>query len=187
MVLKEYHLWLLAFLSLVGLDPVINLLEKRVARICIFNVKRIREYLLAGRFGVHRAHQAVDKGRVEVNHKCEIHAIMQGCLYGRPSVLCYTGYCEVVLDLFLTDCRVRIVSLLAHLVQKGSVKDSETVLRYSSEGVAAGLHPKSVLILVGSVAASCDHEPGVLSELPGNRDKVFNLFHIHVSIMCSVR
>ena len=81
MILKEYHLGFLAFLSLVGLYLVIDLLEKRVARVGIFNVKGIWEYLLARGLGVHRAHQAVDKGRVEVNHEGESHAVVQGCLH----------------------------------------------------------------------------------------------------------
>ncbi len=123
---------------------------------------------------------------MEVNHKGESHAVVQGCLHGRPSVLCQAGDREVVLDLLLTERRVITVSLFAHRIQKGPVKDSETVLSYRCECMATGLHPKLILILVGSVSTSCDHEPGVLSELPGNRDKIFNLCHIRVLVMCSV-
>ncbi len=186
MVLEEYHLRLLAVGCLVGLYPVIDFLEKRVARVSIFNVKGFREEFLAGSLGVHRAHQAVHKGRVEVHHEGEAHAVVQGCLHGRPPVLCQAGDCEIVLDLFLADHRVITVGLFAHPVQKGSVKDGESVLSYGCEGVAAGLHPKFVLVFVGGVATSGYHESGVLSELPGNRDKVFNLFHIRVLVMCSV-
>ena len=165
-VLKEDHLRLLSVRGLVGVDTVVDLLEKGIARIGIFNVKRLREDLPAGGLGVRRAHQAVDQGRVEVHHERESHAVVQGCLHRRPSVLCDAGHGEVVLDLLLADRRVLIVGLLSHLVQKGSVEDGESVLCYSGKGVAAGLHPKSVLILVGGVAASCDHKAGVLPEFP---------------------
>ena len=81
MVLKEDHLRLLSVRGLVGVDTVVDLLEKGVARIGIFNVKRLREDLPADGLGVRRAHQAVDQGRVEVNHKGESHAVVQGCLH----------------------------------------------------------------------------------------------------------
>ena len=81
MVLEEDDRRLCAVGCLVGLDPVIDLLEEGVTRIGIFDVEGLREEFLAESLGILRTHQTVDKGRMGVDDIRGAHRVVEGSLH----------------------------------------------------------------------------------------------------------
>ena len=183
-VLQEDDLRFTAPGGLPGLNAVIHLLEEGIARIRIFDVKRVREKLGAGLRRLHGAHQAIHQRRVQMHHIGEAHTIMQGGFHGRTTSLGQAGGGQVFLDLSLPRCDVGAVRLLAHRIQLATVQDGETVLIDGGEGMSTGLHPQFLRILVGCVPATGDDVAGVGTIFPGNGNEILN--HGHRSITSSM-
>ena len=176
-VLQEDDLRLAAGRRLAGQDAVVHLLEKGVARVRVFDVEGLREEFGAGFRRFHGAHQAVHQRRVQVHHVGEAHAVVQGRFHRRAAALRQARGGQVFLDLGLARGDVGAVRLLPHRIQLATVQDGEPVLADGGEGVAAGLHPQLLRILVGGIPPAGDDIAGVAPVLPGNGDEILDRGH----------
>ena len=177
MVLQEDDLRLAAAGGLPGLDAVIDLLEKGIAGVRVLDIEGVREEFGAGFRRLHGTHQAIHQRRVQVHHIREAHAVVQGGLHGGTAAFGQAGGGQVFLDLGLALGDVSAVRLLPHRIQLAAVQDGKTVLADGGEGMAAGLHPEMVFILVGGISTASDDVASVASVLPGDGDEILNRSH----------
>ena len=77
-VLEENHLRLLSTGIFPLLQPVVHLFEKGVARVCIFNIKGLREEFCAKGSGVHAAHKTAHQRGMQVHHVGKVQAVVKG-------------------------------------------------------------------------------------------------------------
>ncbi len=76
-VLEEYYLRLAALLLTVSLDLVIYLFEKGISRVGVSHVDRLREQFRTEGLSLGRTHQAIDEGRMQMDHERRFHAVVE--------------------------------------------------------------------------------------------------------------
>ena len=179
-VLEEDDLRLGAVVLPPGLDAVVHLLEQGVAGIGVFDVEGLGEEVRALGLGELRAHHPVHERGMEMDDVAPLHAVVQGGLDRRTAALGEARDRQVVLDLLLAHGGVAVITPAPHRGETLAVEDRESAFVDGREGVAAGLDPKLVGVLVRSVAAAGDHKTRIGAVLAGYFNQCIQFFHASI-------